>query len=143
MNLCIWIFLFSVALLLYDIFIFHLIIKHDPIPEIGFKPNEDRKVRNCKENLQKQIKENRDKNIKLGKLEDECNQDKYKDANKLTEQITLNFVVFVLIMIIVGTMLTNRNSDDVNSVSKRLVLSIPVMIAAGLVFVYANIYQPF
>lgn len=138
-----WIFLFSVALLLYDIFIFHIIIKHDPIPEVDFKPNENRKGMNCEEILKKQVKENSDKNIKLGELVKECNNDPNQKANKLTEQITLNFVVFVLIMIVIGAALTNGGRADVNPVSKRLILSIPVMIIAGLIFIYANIYQPF
>ena len=137
-----WIFLISVALLLYDIFIFHVIINHDPMSELDFKPNDDREVRTCEENLEKEIKNNNKNNVELNNLKNKCNNDDYKGANELTEKITLNFVVFVLTMIIISTMLVN-NGPDTNPTSKKLILSIPIIIVAGLVFIYANIYKPF
>ena len=133
------IFLLSVAILCYDIFIFHSIINHPPIPEIEFKPNDLHKTLTCEEELENQL-ETKTKQIKNTTVK--CKIDETNNSNKLTETLVLNFIILILIMICVST-ISIKDSEGINLRSKRLILASPIIIITSLLFIYVNIYRQF
>ena len=136
------IFLFAVAFLIYDIFIFHSIINHDPVPDVKFKNNDIHKTLSCEEFMTEQINDHDDKINQLKIIQESCNSIKDDSGFQLTETIVLNFITLVLVLIFVSTMAMNDN-NEINKLSKRIFLGTPVMIVAILLFVYANVYKPF
>jgi len=133
------IFLIAVVLILYDIFIFHVIVTNDPLPEVEFKPT-DEKIVTCEQGINEQVKMHEESARQLKGLINECKVQKTDAANHLTETIVLNYIALVLVAMFIACVAI-PGTEDTNRRSKRAILGIPVLIVAILLLAYANIYR--
>lgn len=136
-----FVFFISIALLLYQIFVFHTIISHLPIPDVKFKI--DKLTNNeitCETQLKTQIDINNDRVSQLKNIEKMCKNMSIDDSLKLTEKIVLNFIAIVLVLLFISTILVSGNFDA-NGTGKKIFLGIPVIIISLSLFVYTNIYK--
>lgn len=140
-----WIFLIAVVFILYDIFVFHMIVNHEPIPDVQFGIESDSKAVTCEDSMEEQIGDQQKKIDELEKAKKRCpakekEMEEEDKANNIIETLVLNFIVIVMISMVMATVSVS-GGEGVNRKSKRFILSIPILIVAILLFFYANVYR--
>jgi len=147
-----WItYLLSILFLLFDVYVFHFVITHEPSHEVSLSVKKDKKVYVEIEEKTKTISENADilvrneeiKDEELIKKEEEI-ESVAQDENlfDLAEKIVVNFIAAAVTCMIIFTIyfVAFSNKPGLNSPFKVSVLLIPLMLVVCSLLAFANIY---
>lgn len=133
------IFLLSTLFLIYDMYIFHSVLNHDPVPDVEYKPKSVHHSLTSNDIIDDQIKNSKTHIEQLNKIK---KSKKDINHNLIIEKIVFNFIFIVLLTLFISTMfISNKNNKNINRLSKRVVLASPVITVALIIGLYTNIYK--
>lgn len=130
-----FIFLLSIALLLYDIYVFHTVANYRELPNVQFTVEEKYDDVTCKEDIESEISNNVTRINKLERIKQNC--DKIDIQSVFIEKIVVNYTAVVLIILCIFAVLIN-NHDGMNNEQTKMIISVPIIIVAMGLLYYNN-----
>ena len=144
--------LLTISFLVIDVLIYHMILHSRPVVEVEFTVDstlhhgkEESKSDFCIKEIKHEVEEYQKKIDNTKKICDIPTTTKY---SRISELIVGNFIVVVLIFIVFGALLTTNkyyeedsSREPVNSAGVKLLLSIPVILAALGIGIFINLPQ--
>ena len=125
-NFSLFTYLLSIIFLLFDVYVFHYVVTHEPEHEVSYKVAsyvETEKRSKAEEEIEKLMIEN-------------------EGQFNLSEKVVVNFIAIAVIMMIVFSVYFSAKSkaDNINSMPKVLLLIIPLLFVVSSLCAFANIY---
>jgi len=134
-------YLLSIVFLLFDVFVFHYVISHEPEGDIAFAVEDHKKTQTENENAD--MLPTTDPTLTT-EIKQEIKEQIKEDENmfSLAEKIVINFLAVAILCMIIATIYfsAKSNSPNVSSPSKVLVLLIPLILVVSSLCAFGNIY---
>ena len=141
-----FIFLLAIVLLLYDVYVFHTVANYRELTDVTFTVDKKYKHVTCKEDIDSEINNNKVRTNELVKIKQNC-ENKIDHQNIWIEKIVINYIVCVLVILCIFAIFINNHEQSVpslltdgqmNDVNSKMVLSLPIIITAVILFSYVN-----
>ncbi len=122
----------SLIVLFLDMYIYHRMIRSIPLPTVKFINDRKHGIMDCEEKINQDIEK---KQEAIDELEDICAKPTKDDGQVLSERIVFGFIAFVLSMIALFSIIISgtRSGDNINSVGKTVLFSIPLFITSSII----------